>query len=394
MYNIKFSIIGVSDSRNQHFSPEVISVLKSNKIFSGGKRHHEIVASLLPQDSIWIDVALPLKNVFEVYILYTDIVIFASGDPLFYGFATTLCREFPKAEITVYPSFNSLQMLAHRLLLPYAEMINISLTGRPWKNLDVALLENRSLIGILTDKKKCPSEIARRLLHYGYDNYNIYVGECLGNDREKVIKLSLQEAADKTFETPNCLILQMSRLRERFFGIPEQMFSHLEGRRNMITKMPVRLLSLAMLSLYDKSVMWDIGFCTGSVAIEAKIHFPTLEIVAFERREESRELLETNCRKFGVPGINGVIADFLDCDLSCYPAPDAVFIGGHGGNLPIMLTRIFTVLNKNGIIVFNSVSDESCSTFIQTVNLAGHKITDIHSLKVDSHNTITIIKAV
>ena len=43
-------------------------------------------------------------------------------------------------------------------------------------------------------------------------------------------------------------------------------------------------MSLAMMDLFGKSVMWDVGFCTGSVSIEAKLQFPELDIVAFERR--------------------------------------------------------------------------------------------------------------
>lgn len=97
--------------------------------------------------------------------------------------------------------------------------------------------------------------------------------------------------------------------------------------------MPVRLLTLSMLDLHNRHSFWDIGFCTGSVSVEAKLQFPHLHITAFEVREEGRELLEKNSRKFGTPGITGVIGDFTETDLSVYPVPDAVFIGGHGGKL-------------------------------------------------------------
>lgn len=393
MSDRKFIIIGISDDRSQFFSPETLDIIASGKVFSGGRRHHEIVASLLPEDAIWIDVTVPLDSVFERYAEFSDIVVFASGDPLFFGYATTLQREFPQARISVYPSFNSLQLLAHKLLLPYAEMTNVSITGRPWKNLDIALIENRPLVGVLTDRKKGPAEIARRLLQYGYDNYAMTVGECLGNDSERISSLSLEDAAGCSFECPNCVILQMTKPRQRFFGIPEHRFSHLDGRSNMITKMPVRLLSLSMLDLYSKSVMWDVGFCTGSVSIEAKLRFPSLDIIAFEKRNESEMLLEENSRRFGVPGINGVIADFMDCDLSQLPAPDAVFIGGHGGRLEEMVARIYGRFNPGGVIVFNSVSQESCRTFKEAVGKCGGSIEVEHTVALDNHNPITILKA-
>ena len=82
-------VIGISDSRHQWFPPEVMDVIKSGKVFSGGRRHHEIVASLLPEGAVWIDIIVPLGKVFEQYERYDHLVIFASGDPLFFGFANT-----------------------------------------------------------------------------------------------------------------------------------------------------------------------------------------------------------------------------------------------------------------------------------------------------------------
>lgn len=394
MSDKKFKVIGLSDSNEQFFAPEVLAAIVGGEVFSGGKRHHDLVSRLLPTDAIWIDISVPLENVYERYAQCREIVVFASGDPLFYGFAVTLQREFPNAEIVVFPSFNSLQLLSHRLLLPYSEMVNVSVTGRPWKNLDVALIRNQQLIGVLTDRKKGPAEIAARMLDYGYTNYVMSVGECLGNSSERVRTLSLWDAATTEFKMPNCVILQRTESKNIFFGIPENLFSHLEGRENMITKMPVRLMSLAMMDLYGKSTMWDVGFCTGSVSIEAKLHFPELNITAFERREESRKLLDDNTRKFGTPGIEGVISDFMECDLSQYPAPDAVFIGGHGGKLEEMVKRIFHYLRPGGTVVFNSVSEESCKTFVAAVENCGRNIVDSHILRLDSHNPITIMKAV
>ncbi|MDE6095352.1 MAG: precorrin-6y C5,15-methyltransferase (decarboxylating) subunit CbiE [Muribaculaceae bacterium] len=390
----QFIVIGLSDSRSQWFTPEVRELVSSGHVFSGGRRHHEIVKDILPEDCIWINIVVPLDRVWMEYAKYDKIVVFASGDPLFYGFAATLTREFPDCCMKVYPAFNSLQMLAHRMLLPYAEMVNVSVTGRPWNGLDTAVIRQCPLIGVLTDHKKGPAEIAGRLLEYGYGNYMMTVGENLGNERDElVMSLSLEDASGKIFSNPNCVILTKTYSRKRYFGIPETDFFHLEGRKNMITKMPVRLMAISMLDLYDRHTLWDIGFCTGSVSIEAKLQFPSLEVIAFERREESRELLIENCCKFGAPGITGVIGDFMNCDLSGYTSPDAVFIGGHGGGLAEMVCRIYKVLNKGGVIVFNSVSEESCNVFRETVESCGGVIETEHILILDDHNPITILKA-
>lgn len=394
----RFYIIGLDDNRTQYFPPEVIELITTHRIFSGGIRHHEIMQPYLPDGSVWIDIKTPLDSVFEQYRYYEgkqSIVVFASGDPLFFGFATTIRKRMPDAPIKLYPSFNSLQRLAHELLLPYHDMQVVSLTGRPWHEFDKALIEGASKLGVLTDREHTPTAIARRMVEYGYTNYTIYVGENLGNrERQSIRQLTLEMASINTFNAPNCLILVKTKNhRKRLFGIPNQAFEHLEGREKMITKMPIRLLSLSMLDLRERNRFWDIGFCTGSVSIEAKLQFPHLHITAFEVREEGRRLMQANSRRFGTPGIETVIGDFCTIDLAGREAPDAVFIGGHGGKLAEMLKRIKGCLAKNGVVVFNSVSDKSLALFTDAVTQVGMHITGQTSITIDSFNTITVLKA-
>ena len=355
---MKFIVIGISDAPEPFFTPEVNAIIQQGKVFSGGKRHHEIVASLLPADAQWIDITTPLDAVFEQYqSLTSDIIVFASGDPLFFGFANTIRRKMPEAEIVLYPTFNSLQLLAHRLVMPYHDMRIVSLTGRPWPEFDKALIERTTKIGILTDKEHTPAAIAQRMIDYGYTNYQMHVGEHLGNPSlEHVTTLSLEEASQRDFSNPNCLIIEnQGQISPRIFGIPDSDFTLLDGREKMITKMPIRLLTLQALELRKKNVFWDIGFCTGSISIEARLQFPHLQISAFEIRPECETIIQENIRKFGAPGIDIYIGDFLNADLSVLPRPDAVFIGGHGGHLKEIMAKVKTVLAENGCIVMNSV---------------------------------------
>ena len=171
---LRFIVIGITDNPKPWFPPEVLEIIKNGKVFSGGKRHHEIVTSLLPANAEWIDITVPIDAVFEKYLSIPlphregqgggSLIVFASGDPLFFGFANTIKRTMPEAEIVVYPTFNSLQMLAHRLVIPYHDMRIVSLTGRPWPEFDKALIERTEKIGVLTDKEHTPATIAQRML--------------------------------------------------------------------------------------------------------------------------------------------------------------------------------------------------------------------------------------
>ncbi len=384
---LQFIVIGITDNPNPYFPPDVLDIIRNGRVFSGGRRHHEIVAPLLPPNACWIDITAPLDGVFEQYHIQCSVfsvqcvTVFASRDPLFFGFANTIRRKMPEAAVVVYPSFNSLQMLAHRLLMPYHDMRIVSLTGRPWQEFDRALIEQSAKIGVLTDKEHTPAAIALRMLDYGYTYYNMYVGEHLGNpSKEKVTALSLEEAAQREFTMPNCFILNTDNHKlstnipqttnndswgindslrvNKNFGLPDSSFALLDGREKMITKMPIRLLTLQALDLPHRHVFWDIGACTGSVSIEARLLFPHLRVVAFEIRPECEAIICENARRHGAPGIEVVVGDF--CSVCCNNiatngAPDAVFIGGHGGRLKDIMAKVLTMLAPGGIIVMNSV---------------------------------------
>ena len=406
---MKFIVIGITDNPEPFFPPEVLNIIKQGKVFSGGKRHHEIVSLHLPADAQWIDITVPLDAVFEQYQIVNcklsncKLIVFASGDPLFFGFANTIKRKMPEADIVVYPTFNSLQMLAHRLVMPYHDMRIVSLTGRPWPEFDRALIEKAPKIGILTDREHTPSAIAQRMLDYGYDSYQMSVGEHLGNPSlEKITTLSLEEAAHRDFEHPNCVIAEANSSlftlhSSLTFGLPDSDFALLDGREKMITKMPIRLLTLQALELPKRHVFWDIGFCTGSVSIEARLQFPHLTICAFEIRPECEAIINENARRFGAPGIDIHIGDFLETDISSLPRPDAVFIGGHGGHLKEIIAKVLTVLSEDGVIVFNSVTspkvpidsrrlwDEACQEF-------GLRQEPPLHIQINDYNPIEILK--
>ena len=358
---MKFYVIGISDAPRPYLPPEVISIICKGRIFSGGKRHYGLVAPYLPQGAQWIEITTPLEAVFEQY--HDEVIVFASGDPLFFGFANTIKRMMPDAEIVLFPSFNSLQLLVHRLVMPYNDLRIVSLTGRPWPEFDRALIERAGKIGVLTDHEHTPAAIASRMLEYGYNGYQMYVGEHLGNPKEERIStFTLEEAAEHEFDYPNCLILVGNDSRPRYYGIPESEFALLDGREKMITKAPIRLMTMQALELPQKSVLWDIGFCTGSVSIEARLQFPHLDVEAFEVRPECEALMQENSRRFGAPGINVHIGDFLEADIENLPRPDAVFIGGHSGQLKEIMARVLTVLADDGCIVMNSVTSPMVNT--------------------------------
>ena len=394
----RFTLVGLSDSAEPRLDPAALEAIREHRIFAGGERHREIVAELLPSGSRWITIAPPIDGVLsQLAVADEPVVVFASGDPFFYGFGATLQKRFPGASMRSFPAFHSLQMLAQRCLVPYQSMRHASLTGRSWEELDCALIAGERLIGVLTDTRKTPPEVARRMLDFGYSGYRMVVGESLGGSNERVTRCTLEEATGMEFGRLNCLLLEATEPPKRWFGIPENLFDGLPGRPNMITKMPFRLAALAALELGRARTFWDVGFCTGSVAIEARLRFPGLAVTAFEKRPECDVLLEKNARRFGAPGIVKVMGDFLEQNhraLGGSDGVDAVFIGGHGDRLDEVLDVVANHLSPGGRVVMNAVRQSSAEAFATSAARWGMELAEPLKLAVGEHNPVSVMKAV
>lgn len=375
-------------------SEEDKSIIANCKHFAGGKRHRELVSDSLPDGAQWHNITVPLKALFDAMTQASDLwCVFASGDPLFYGIAITLKKQFPQAEISVTHGFNSLQLLAHQLQLPYGEYRMVTLTGRPWQSFDAALMDNKPKISLLTDRKKTPLTIAQRMLEAGYDNYIMHLGEKMGGEDERVRTLSLQEACTVDFQHPNCIFLEQTVSKPLVKGIPESDFETLHGRPKMITKMPIRLTTLALMNLQNHQVMWDVGACSGSISIETRLNYPHLDVISFEIRPECDGIIRRNANTFRVPGIVPIIGDFKTVKKDDLPLPDAIFLGGYGGDMQAVFQEIDNYLIAGGLIAFNAVSEKSISAFESCVQYFNYTMKIKTVIAVDAHNPITIMTA-
>ena len=68
---MRFIVIGINDAAQQEEigwrNEELVRVIAAHRVFSGGVRHHELVAALLPAAYEWVDSKLPLDAGFARY---------------------------------------------------------------------------------------------------------------------------------------------------------------------------------------------------------------------------------------------------------------------------------------------------------------------------------------
>ena len=387
--HIDFYLIGISNHPTPVWNKDVLQLIKGSTVFSGGKRHYQLVKSFLPATHRWIEISGTMDALIEQYkMIDVSIVVFASGDPFFYGFGNTLQHLLSNAKLKAFPYFNSIQLLCHKTQTNYNQLKTVSVHGRDWSALDEALINRNTLIGVLTDYTKTPSEIAKRMLQYGFDNYIITIGEALDGENEHIEQSSLHDCVQKEHQKLNCVLLKQVNLKGKVFGIADSEFIPLTNRPNMITKMPIRLSTINALQLQNKTVFWDIGSCTGSVAIEAKQQYPHIKITAFEKRVECSDIIRQNTERFSTPGVTIIIDDFFNLDLTDFEIPDVVFIGGHGGRLKELI-HIIHQLNSSVRIVTNAVTESSTQIFTQELSKLKYTIST-SIIQLNEHNKISI----
>jgi precorrin-6Y C5,15-methyltransferase (decarboxylating) len=156
-------------------------------------------------------------------------------------------------------------------------------------------------------------------------------------------------------------------------GIPDEEFHCREPRRGLITKAEVRVISLAKLRLREDSVVWDIGAGSGAVAVEAALIAGKGSVWAIEKNAEDAGNVELNVEKFGAANVTAVHARAPE-GLDGFPDPDAVFIGGSGGEMRRILEVVSKRLKAGGRVVVNAITLDSSHEAVSTLRDLGFEV--------------------
>src|SRR5262245_46431984 len=287
------------------------------------------------------------------------LVIVATGDPLFYGVARYLCDRIGKDAFDVIPHVSSMQLAFARIKESWEEAY---LTDVGKRSLDEVLDPTAisDTVGLFTSEQHGPSQIARELLARGIDYFRAYVCENLGGPDERLTQGELAEIAAMEFDPLNVLILKRKPNRPDVpragrlmrFGNPDETFAQSRPKSGLITQAEVRALALAQMDVQPGSVVWDVGAGSGSVAIEAAQLVAPGMVYAIEQEAPDYHLILANMESFGIKNVKPVfgMAPAVFHDL---PAPDAIFIGGNGGEVARLLEASFNALRPAGRLVVN-----------------------------------------
>ncbi|MBF0454527.1 MAG: precorrin-6y C5,15-methyltransferase (decarboxylating) subunit CbiE [Magnetococcales bacterium] len=325
----------------------------------------------------WISVAQQARQ---------RVVLLATGDPLFHGIAGYLNKKLPRGSIRVQENVSTLQIAFARLSLPWhnARLLSVhAKDGGEW-SLDSSLdhplyplfqaLQHAETIALLTSPANNPHRIARMLQQSGLeDHFLLTIAQQLTTPQEQVAAdLSPSQALNTPFKEPNVVILQRigktepHTAREPVLGIKDSRFLPHGQTTGLITKQEIRAISLAALSLQPDSTLWDIGAGSGSVGLEAARLCPEGWVYAIEKNPGRLQTIRENQAKLQIANYQ-LLAGLAPQGLAEWPDPDAVFIGGSGGNLAELILLAQQRLTPKGRLVMNFITLENLNQALTTL---------------------------
>lgn len=353
-------VIGIGITGRASLAKRALGLIEGAGLLAGGKRHlaefpdaqgKKAPFAGLPQAAASIRAFLKKGR--------GHIVVLATGDPLLFGIGSFVLKEFGPDNVEVIPGVSAVQEAFARIKEDMNGVKVLSVHGRE-ADFDRLALEvaSNAKLALFTDSENSPALVARELLKRGFDS-RAFVCEAMGKKGEKTTRGTLRSIArKKSFDPLNVFVImnERGRAREGGFGLPESLFRHSGG---MITKEEFRVISLAKLGLTARSVVWDIGACSGSVAIEAA-RLTTGEVYAIEKDPARCADIEENSKRFKTENLI-VVKGEAPAALKGLPSPDAVFIGGGGAGIGGILSHAAGRLKKGGRVVVNAVTIETAS---------------------------------
>ena len=298
-----------------------------------------------------------------------------SGDSGFYSGARVLLPLLAEEdmEVRVLPGVSSVQYLSAKLGRPWQDWLLRSAHG---VDCDAVEAVCRGVpVCFLTGGALGPGGLCRRLAEAGLGNLPVTVGENLSYPEERLTQGTASDFAGREFAPLSVLLAEAAPTHPRRApGIPDGEFQR--GKVPM-TKQEVRAAILGKLSVGPEDVCWDVGAGTGGVSVELALQ--ARSVWAVERNPEALELLRANREKFCAWKLRIAEGPAPEA-LRGLPAPDAVFVGGSGGELSRILQTVHDA-NPRARICVSAIALETLHTASECLTALGYE-TEITQIAV------------
>lgn len=281
------------------------------------------------------------------------IAVLLSGDVGFYSGAKKLYELLEGQEIETVAGISSPVYLAAKLRRPWQNMKLLSAHGRACNVLGEIRCHHE--VFLLTGGSYTVHTLCRALIEKGMTAVTLTVGERLSYSDEAITTGTADVLLGKEFDALAVVLIDNpSAVDGNMIPLADSDF--IRGDIPM-TKQEIRTLVVSKLQPKAGSIIWDVGAGTGSVAIACALTAPKGRVYAIEKNADAVGLIGQNRAKFNVPHL-AIIEGVAPLVLAELEPPDAVFLGGTGGNMAEIL-RLVLDKNKTARIVVTAVTLET-----------------------------------
>lgn len=366
----RLAVVGIGLEGLPLMSPRARRLLEDAECVVGSRRHLKLAA--IDSRALEWDGSMPALEAALAGRDASRTVLLASGDPNLFGVGSTLLGRFGADQIDIEPAVSSLQLALARAGVPMVGTALLSCHGRPLvAAVGPALAARR--FAILTDPTNHPGAVVAALMEAGIEPCaRLVVAERLGDEEEVVRSGTLDSPPPPPYDPLAVVVVECEAASGPRLGADESEYEHDAGQ---VTKAEVRAFAIAALDPARDDVIWDIGAGSGSVAIEAARMADRGAVYAVERDHTRVEMLRRNLARhcsWNVEAVEGEAGRVL----AQLPAPDAVFIGGGGLEIGLLVTASAAAIRRRhvavpGRLVANLTTIESTQEAIAACRAAG-----------------------
>ena len=363
----RIALIGMGASAAT-LTAEALEALRRARRVAGARRLLEALPPDVTRDRV------PAVRAGEIWQAVRDVdraAVLYSGDTGFYSGAAELLELLrgQEREAEVFPGLSSVQMLAARLGRPWQDWKLVSAHGRACDPV-AAVCGGQPAFFLTGTGEGGPAALCRQLTAAGLGGLPVTVAEALAMDGERLFAGTAAQAAGRGFGPLAVLLAEPAfRLPARTPGWPDGTFVRAEGVP--MTKQAVRAQVLAQLAVRPGETVWDVGAGTGSVSVELAYANGGAPVCAVECLPAACAVLEENRRRLGGWNVR-VVQGSAPQALAGLPAPDAVFLGGTGGELGPILDAVWAA-NPAARVCLTAIALETLAAALEAFAARGRK---------------------
>jgi len=358
------SVIGIGNDGCVSLQSQAVNAVAGAQVLVGGERQLDFFPQFSGERIVLKSGLLATLDRVAELAEENKVCILASGDPLFFGIGALVVRRIGATHVEFIPAPSSMQWAFARIGLNWDDARFLSFHGRSTEGF-VGRLKRLSKVACFTDEENSPRNLACLMVEFGEAAWTAWVCENLGGPDERVREFSIDVLANRTdIASLNVLILVRNDPSWKqpplisFFH--EDAFAKRMPKSGLITKREVRTLSLAAMSIRPRSIIWDVGAGSGSIAVEAAMLASEGRVYAIEVDPKGVDICRENIRRHGVDNVH-IVAGRAPEALAGIEAPDAVFVGGSKGSLDAIVEIVLGRLRSGGRIVVNAITLENIS---------------------------------